>query len=216
METALTTDLSSRCQKFKSPCLALAWPSWRGSRARFAAASVLLTALVIYQVFTASGYSRGTMHTSRISHPVSVMCGVGWSITLYRAYGCSRPLCSHSWTRPGDGNRHGALRASPTDAAVVCISGSGSNRMVASIALAIGAALLIPLVSRFVGESYPLEQALVFGALMSSAGFVSLRLVSCLRDVGGKVRDTRRSALRHHDYLSATRLTFSMAGMSST
>jgi ABC-2 type transport system permease protein len=33
-------------------------------------------------------------------------------------------------------------------------------------------ALLIPIVSYFVGESYPVDQALAFGALMSAAGLV--------------------------------------------
>jgi hypothetical protein len=41
-----------------------------------------------------------------------------------------------------------------------------------SIALGLSSALLIPVLSRFVGESYPLIQALGFGALMSVGGFV--------------------------------------------
>jgi ABC-type transport system involved in multi-copper enzyme maturation permease subunit len=52
-----------------------------------------------------------------------------------------------------------------------------------SIALAVGAALLIPLVSRFAGESYPLDQAVAFGALMSSAGLVIVALGLLLSEI---------------------------------
>jgi ABC-type transport system involved in multi-copper enzyme maturation permease subunit len=54
---------------------------------------------------------------------------------------------------------------------------------VQSITLGVGAALLIPLVSRFVGESYPLDQAMAFGALMSSAGLVILALGLLLSEI---------------------------------
>jgi hypothetical protein len=43
-----------------------------------------------------------------------------------------------------------------------------------SIVLGLVSALLIPLLSSFVGESYPVLQALAFGALMSGAGLVIL------------------------------------------
>ena len=52
-----------------------------------------------------------------------------------------------------------------------------------SIVLGVGAALLIPLVSRFVGESYPLDQAVAFGALMSSAGLAILALGLLLSEI---------------------------------
>lgn len=56
METALTTDYSSHRENSKSTWCALAWRFWRESQARFGAAVVLLTALVIYGVVTAPGY----------------------------------------------------------------------------------------------------------------------------------------------------------------
>ena len=52
-----------------------------------------------------------------------------------------------------------------------------------SIALGVGAALLIPLVSRFAGESYPVDQAITFGALMSSAGLVILAFGLLLSEI---------------------------------
>jgi hypothetical protein len=42
---------------------------------------------------------------------------------------------------------------------------------------------LIPFVSRFVGESYPLDQAMTFGALMSSAGLAILALGLLLSEI---------------------------------
>lgn len=52
-----------------------------------------------------------------------------------------------------------------------------------SIALGVGAALLIPFVSRFVGRPYPLDQAIAFGALMSSAGLAILALGLLLSEI---------------------------------
>ena len=57
-----------------------------------------------------------------------------------------------------------------------------------AIALGVGAALLIPLVSRWVGEVYPFGQALSFGLLMSSAGLAVLALGLLLSEIfGGEV-----------------------------
>ena len=52
-----------------------------------------------------------------------------------------------------------------------------------AIALGVAAALLIPLVSPFVGESYPLDQALAFSALMSCAGLAILSLGLLLSEI---------------------------------
>lgn len=52
-----------------------------------------------------------------------------------------------------------------------------------AIALGVGAALLIPLVSRWVGEVYPFGQALSFGLLMSSAGLAVLGLGLLLSEI---------------------------------
>jgi ABC-type transport system involved in multi-copper enzyme maturation permease subunit len=69
-----------------------------------------------------------------------------------------------------------------------------------SIALGVGAALLIPLVSGFVGEVYPLDQAIAFGALMSSAGLTILALGLLLSEnLRSGVHNTRRWTLCHHD-----------------
>lgn len=174
----MTTDPSSRCEKLKSPFLALAWRSWRESRARFAAASVLLTALVIYGVFTAPGYiSRHNAHFPDKPLPYSVYV---WSGFFHYALQGLWVLTAFVLTFGG------LARETETGTALFTL-GLPMRRSylflvraaiasVQSIALAIGAALLIPLGSRFVSESYPLEQALLFGALMGSAGFVILTL----------------------------------------
>jgi putative exporter of polyketide antibiotics len=45
-----------------------------------------------------------------------------------------------------------------------------------AVVLGLVSALLIPIVSFFAGESYPFDQALAFGALMSAAGLVIVAL----------------------------------------
>ncbi|HMF62470.1 MAG TPA: hypothetical protein VK608_00145 [Edaphobacter sp.] len=52
-----------------------------------------------------------------------------------------------------------------------------------SIVLGLVSALLIPILSFFVGESYPFIQALAFGALMSAAGLVILAFGLLLSEI---------------------------------
>ena len=52
-----------------------------------------------------------------------------------------------------------------------------------AIALGLVSALLIPILSSFVGESYPFSQALAFGALMSVAGLVIVALGLLLSEI---------------------------------
>jgi ABC-type transport system involved in multi-copper enzyme maturation permease subunit len=185
METALTTDPSSQCEKLKSTWRALAWRSWRESRARFAAAFVLLMALVIYGVVTAPGYiARHNAHFPDKPLPYSVYV---WSGFFHYALQGLWVLSAFVLTFGGLARETGTGTALFTLGLPVRRSHlfliRAAIAWVQSIALGVGAALLIPLVSRFVGESYPLDQAMAFGALMSSAGLAILALGLLLSEI---------------------------------
>ncbi len=179
MEIALTTDSTSRSSRRGGtwPALvwrALAWRYWRESQARFAAAFVLLAALVIYGVATAPGYiARHNAHFP--DKPLSYSVYV-WSGFFHYALQGLWVLTAVVLTFGGLARETAAGTALFTlglpvrrsqlflvRAAIACAQ---------SIALGIASALLIPLVSHFAGVAYPLSQAIAFGALMSVAGLV--------------------------------------------
>ena len=185
METALTTDRSSRREKPKSNWRALVWRSWRELQARFAAAFVLLTAFVIYGVVTAPGYiARHNAHFP--DKPLSYTVYV-WSGFFHYALQGVWVLATVVLTFGGLAREVGMGTALYTLGLPVRRSHVFLIRSAVawaqSIALGVGAALLIPIVSRFVGEVYPLEQAIAFGALMSSAGLTILALGLLLSEI---------------------------------
>jgi ABC-type transport system involved in multi-copper enzyme maturation permease subunit len=185
METALTTERSSRRDKPKSNWRALAWRSWRESQARFAAAFVLLTALVIYGVVTAPGYiARHNAHFPDKPLPYTVYV---WSGFFHYALQGLWVLATFALTFGGLAREVGTGTALFTLGLPIRRSHLFLIRVAIawaqSIALGVGAALLIPFVSRFVGEVYPLDQAIAFGTLMSSAGLAILALGLLLSEV---------------------------------
>ena len=185
MEIALTTDAALRCENFKSTWRALAWRSWRESRARFAAAFVLLTALVIYGVVTAPGYiARHNAHFPDKPLPYSVYVWSGFFHYALQAL----------WVLAAFVLAFGGLAREAATGTALFTLGLPVRRShlflvraaiawVESISLGIGAALLIPFVSQLAGESYPLDQALMFGALMSFAGLAILALGLLLSEI---------------------------------
>ena len=185
METALTTDPFSHREKLLRTWRALAWRFWRESRTRFAAAFVLLTALVVYGVVTAPGYiARHNAHFPDKPLPYSVYV---WSGFFHYALQGLWVLAAFVLTFGGLARETGMGTALFT----LCLPIRRSHLFLIratvawaqSIALAVAAALLIPLVSRFVGESYPLDQAMAFGALMCSAGLAILALGLLLSEI---------------------------------
>lgn len=185
METALTTDSSSHAGEFRSHWEALAWRSWLESRARFAAAFVLLAALVIYGVATAPGYiARHNAHFPDKPLPYSVYV---WSGFFHYALQGLWVLAAFVLTFGG------LARESATGTALFTLGlpvrrshlflVRAAMAWAQAIMLGIGVALLIPVVSHFAGEQYPLGQALEFGALMSCAGLVILAFGLLLSEV---------------------------------
>jgi hypothetical protein len=185
METALTTDPSSRREKPEPTWRALAWRSWRESRARFAAAFVLLTALVVYGVVTAPGYiARHNAHFPDKPLPYSVYV---WSGFFHYALQGLWVLAAFVLTFGGLARETGTGTALftlglPLRRSHLFLIRAGMA-WAQSIALGVGAALLIALVSRFAGEWYPFDQAMTFGALMSSAGLAILALGLFLSEI---------------------------------
>jgi ABC-2 type transport system permease protein len=185
MVIALTTDSSNPRNGFVSVGTGLVWKAWQESRGRFFSALVLLLSLVVYAVVTSPGF-----------------------LVRYNAHFPDKPLMysAYVWT----GLFHYALQGLWVLAAfVVALGGLGREKATGvalftlglpvtrlrlfliraamawaeSIVLGLAAALLIPTLSSFVGESYPFVQALAFGALMSSAGFVILAFGLLLSEI---------------------------------
>jgi ABC-type transport system involved in multi-copper enzyme maturation permease subunit len=176
MVTALTTDVRTKPAISPSPSKALLWKAWRESRARFAAAGILLGSLIVYAVMTSPGF-----------------------LARYKAHFPDKPLVYsvYVWS----GLFHYALQGLWVIAAILLAMGGLAQEKVAgsvlftlalptsrkrlfmmragmaalqAAALGIGSALLVPFLSHFAGQSYPLQQALAFGVLMFMGGFAVL------------------------------------------
>lgn len=176
MEIALIINSSRTNQIHSRGSMAILWKAWRESRARFFSALILLTSLVAYAVFTSPGF-----------------------LARYNSHFPDKPLLysAYVWT----GLFHYALEGLWVLAVLVIALGGLAREKATGVALfslalpvsrlhlffiriglawaesmALGlfAALLIPLLSSLVGQSYPYPQALAFGSYMSVAGFLIL------------------------------------------
>jgi ABC-type transport system involved in multi-copper enzyme maturation permease subunit len=145
----------------------------------------MLTALVIYGVITAPGYmARHNAHFPDKPLPYSVYV---WSGFFHYALQGLWVLAAFVLTFGG------LARETATGTGLFTL-GLPVRRSrlfllrtaiawAQSIALGLGAALLIAVVSRFVGESYPLDQAIAFGLLMSFAGLAIVALGMLLSEI---------------------------------
>jgi ABC-type transport system involved in multi-copper enzyme maturation permease subunit len=185
MVIALTTNRFNPRKGFASAGAALVWKAWQESRGRFFSALVLLVSLVVYAVVTSPGF-----------------------LARYNAHFSDKPLLysAYVWT----GLFHYALQGLWILAAfIVTLGGLGREKATGvalftlglpvtrlhlfliraavawgeSIMLGLVSALLIPILSSLVGESYPFVQALAFGVLMCSAGFVILAFGLLLSEI---------------------------------
>jgi ABC-type transport system involved in multi-copper enzyme maturation permease subunit len=145
----------------------------------------MLTALVIYGVITAPGYiARHNAHFPDKPLPYSVYV---WSGFFHYALQGLWVLAAFVLTFGG------LARETATGTGLFTL-GLPVRRSrlfllrtaiawAQSIALGLSAALLIAVVSRFVGESYPLDQAIAFGLLMSFAGLAIVALGMLLSEI---------------------------------
>jgi ABC-2 type transport system permease protein len=164
---------------------ALLWRAWRESRGRFFAALALLLALVVYAVLTSPGFL--TRYNTRFSDKPLLYSVYVWSGLFHYAlqglWGLTALVVALG----------GLARERATGLALFTLGLPVSRRQLfmiraaaawaESIALGLASALLIPILSLFVGESYPFLQALAFGALMSTAGLVLLALGLLLSEI---------------------------------
>lgn len=178
MVIAVTTDRSGPRAGFASPGTALLWKAWQESRGRFFSALVLLASVVIYAVVTFHG------RTSVLPPVYSVYI---WSGLFHYALQGLWALAALVITLGGlrrekaTGAASFSLGLPVTRLRLFLIR--GALACAEAIALAFLPALLIPILSSFVGESYPLNQALAFGALMSAAGLVIVALGLLLSEI---------------------------------
>jgi ABC-type transport system involved in multi-copper enzyme maturation permease subunit len=171
METELTTKTSIRK---RSPEKALLWKAWLESRARFFAALVLLIGTVTYAVLISNSW----LARYNLRHPGEPL--------LYSAFiwsGLFNWLLQGSWILAAFVLGLGGLRREGATGAALFTLGLpiGRSRLMTiratllaaeCAALALLPSLLIPILSRIVGQSYPTSQALEFGVLMGCAGLV--------------------------------------------
>lgn len=177
MEIVLTTDSwRSSALVFSPVTKALLWKAWRESQTRFAVAGILLTSLVAYAVMTSPGFlARYNAHfpDKPLLYSVYVWSGLFhyalqgfWVITaiLLAMGGLAQERTSGSVL---------FTLALPTSRGKLFMARSGMAALQSS-ALGLGSALLIPFLSHFTDQSYPIHQAFVFGMLMSVGGFAVL------------------------------------------
>ena len=185
MGIALTTNLSNPRKGFRSVDIALLWKAWQESRGRFLSALALLASVDIYAVVTSPGYLDRYNSTFPERH------------LIYSAYvwgGLFHYALQGLWVLAAFILTLGGLRREKASAVAPFTLGLPVARLrlfriraalacAEAIALGLVSALLIPLLSFFVGESYPVGQALAFGALMSAAGLVIVALGLLLSEI---------------------------------
>ena len=166
MVIAVTTDRSTPRRGFSSPGTAVLWKAWQESRSRFFSALALLASVVIYAVVT---------RADRTGKPELYSVYIWGGLFHYALQGL--------WVLAALVITLGGLRREKATGAASFSLGLPVTRLrlfliraalacAEAFALGLVSALLIPIVSSFVGESYPFGQALAFGALMSAAGLV--------------------------------------------
>jgi|GEM_PF-594406 len=176
MEIALTTNTSNSRGAFRSYGPALLWKAWLDSRGRFFSALVLLASLVVYAVLTSPGFL--ARYNVRFPDKPLFYSVYVWSGLFHYAL-------QGLWVLAAFVLALGGLAREKATGVALFTLGLPVRRLhlfliraaiawAESIVLGLISALLIPVLSSLVGESYSFLQALAFGALMSAAGLVIL------------------------------------------
>lgn len=185
MVIALTTDSALTRKPFSSAGAAIVWKAWQESRGRFFSASLLLTSLVVYAVLTSPGFL-ARYNTHFPDKPLLYSAYV-WSGLFHYALQGLWVLAAFVVTLGG------LAREKATGVALFTLSLPVTRlrffliraalAWAQAIVLGLFSAALIPILSSFVGESYPMAQALAFGALMTTAGLVILAFGLLLSEI---------------------------------
>lgn len=185
MEIALTTDRYKPEEDFWPGRRALVWKAWHESRGRFFAALALLVALVIYAVLTSPAFL--ARYNARFPDKPLFYSVYVWSGLFHYAL-------QGLWVLAVFVIALGGLAREKATGVALFTLGLPVRRLhlfliraavawAESIALGVTSALLVPILSMFAGESYPLIQALAFGTLMSTAGLVLLAFGLLLSEI---------------------------------
>jgi ABC-type transport system involved in multi-copper enzyme maturation permease subunit len=176
MVIALITNRFNPRKGFASASAPLVWKAWQESRGRFFSALVLLVSLVVYAVVTSPGFL--VRYNAHFPDKPLIYSAYVWTGLFHYALQGLWVLAAFVVTM-------GGLRREKATGVALFTLGLPVTRLhlfivraamawAESIVLGLVSALLIPVLSSFVGESYPFVQALAFGALMSVAGLVIL------------------------------------------
>lgn len=155
------------------------------SRGRFYSALGLLTSIVIYAVITGPGYVM-RIHELYPGRPYFYSAYIWGGLFHYALQGLC-VLAAFIITL-------GGLRREKSIGSALFSLGLPVTRLrlffiraavacAEAVGLGLASALLIPIVSPFVGESYPFGQALAFGALMTAAGLVIVAIGLLLSEI---------------------------------
>jgi ABC-type transport system involved in multi-copper enzyme maturation permease subunit len=185
MEIALTTEVSRRREGFGTAGRAVLWKAWLESRGRFFAALVLLLSLVSYAVLTSPGFL--ARYNARFPDKPLLYSVYVWSGLFHYAL-------QGLWVLVVFVVALGGLAREKATGVALYTLGLPVRRLhlfliratvawAESIGLGLASALLIPVLSSAVGESYPLLQSLAFGAWMSVAGMAILAFGLLLSEV---------------------------------
>jgi ABC-2 type transport system permease protein len=181
---ALTTN-SHEHKPFTSANAAIVWKAWAESRGRFVSALLLLISLVVYAVLTSPGFL--LRYNTRFPDKPLLYSAYVWTGLFHYALQGLWVLAALIVTLGG------LAREKATGSALFTL-GLPVTRLrffliraavawAQAIALGLISAVLIPILSSFVGESYPIPQALAFGALMTTAGLVILAFGLLLSEI---------------------------------
>jgi ABC-2 type transport system permease protein len=182
---ALIIDTRNPHRGFATDGIALLWKAWMESRGRFFSALALLASIVIYAVITGPEYVMG-QHDLHPGRPYFYSSYIWGGLFHYALQGL--------WVLAAFVITLGGLRREKATGAALFSLGLPVTRLrlflsrsalacAEAVVLGLVPALLIPIVSPFVGESYPFGQALAFGALMSAAGLVIVAIGLLLSEI---------------------------------
>jgi ABC-type transport system involved in multi-copper enzyme maturation permease subunit len=185
MVIALTTNPYNLRKPFTSANAAIVSKAWAESRGRFYSALALLTSLVIYAVLTSPGFL--LRYNKHFPDKPLLYSAYVWTGLFHYALQGLWMLAAFILTLGG------LAREKATNSALFTL-GLPVTRLrffliraavawAQAIALGLISAALIPFLSSFVGESYPMPQALAFGALMTTAGLVILAFGLLLSEI---------------------------------
>jgi ABC-type transport system involved in multi-copper enzyme maturation permease subunit len=181
---ALTTNSQAR-KPFASATTAIVCKAWAESRGRFYSALVLLISLVVYAVLTSPGFLL-RYNTHFPDKPLLYSAYVWTGLFHYALQGL--------WVLAAFILTLGGLAREKATSSALFTLGLPVTRLrffliratvawAQAVILGLISAALIPILSRFVGESYPMPQALAFGALMTLSGVVILAFGLLLSEI---------------------------------